>query len=84
MEEEESCKNMNSLYIKKKSQQHGDTEGDLKRSVCVGVVWLSYVSLWYFSTLHYIKDVKSNMIVVMFVCENDKPNEPKSQPHFEL
>lgn len=73
---------MNSLYIKKKSQQHSDTESDLKRSVCVGVVWFSYVSDFF--PLHYIKDVKSNMIVLMFVCENDKPNEPKFQPHLEL
>lgn len=45
---------------------------------------LVFIRVSDFFPLHYIKDVKSNMIVVMFVCENDKPNEPKFQPHLEL
>lgn len=32
---------------------------------------------------HCIKDAKSNMIAVMFVCENDKSDGLKSQPHLE-
>lgn len=74
-------------WLKKKPQQQWRQrkENDLRNLGWTENVWLPYLCLWYPFVLppHCIKDAKSNMIAVMFVCENDKSNGLKSQPHRE-